>query len=191
MKKYVGLFALWAMVVAGFYSVAHSAQTCANTDFECYESGPSQNLSTPWRVDSSGNLTTSGGATIAGSVALTGSQTTVGKTIYTPTSATALSTQSTISPTATYITVVSTGGNVVLGQGAPYVAIATASATNGQILVLGSTVSSNGATVTITSGAAAGCDLGSATRTLSYGKRLGLIYDSAISMWTELFYGSN
>lgn len=49
---------LGALVVLGAgFSLLHAAQTCQRTDLQCYESGSSQNLLTPFRVDSSGNIT--------------------------------------------------------------------------------------------------------------------------------------
>ena len=38
----------------------HAAQTCQRSDFQCFESGPSGNLSTPFRVDAAGDLTAAG-----------------------------------------------------------------------------------------------------------------------------------
>ena len=155
-----------------------------------YTTGPNDQCYI-YYVDKSGNQAQSGNLTVLGSVTTTGSQTLTGLQAFSPTSQLGLSTTSTISPTATYMLLTSTGGTVTLGQGAPYVAIATATAVNGQILILGSTVPLSGASISLTSGTASGLDLGAATRAINYGKKLGLIYDSLTSMWTELFYGNN
>ena len=46
-----------AMALLGFVSqLSLAVQICNKTDFMCFESGPSQNLSTPYRIDSSGNM---------------------------------------------------------------------------------------------------------------------------------------
>jgi hypothetical protein len=65
---------LWKLLVAlsvlgAGFNVAQAAQTCQKTDFFCYESGPSQNLSTPARLDANGNMILLGNATVAGTVA--------------------------------------------------------------------------------------------------------------------------
>jgi hypothetical protein len=106
---------------------------------------------------------------------------------YNPQGITAVSSMTTISPVANYLTLVSTGGVVTVGG--TVASISTATAFNGQMLILGATQGVN--IVVITSSTASGCDLGAATRSIGYGKRLGLIFDSATSIWTELFYGNN
>jgi hypothetical protein len=50
MKNSFKLF-LGLMLIAG---TCRAAQVCKSSDFWCYEAGPSQNLSTPARLDSSG-----------------------------------------------------------------------------------------------------------------------------------------
>lgn len=72
-RKYlVGL-----MLFMGLPILIHAANTCAKSDIECYQSGPSQNLSTMYRVDASGNATFAGTLTTQGS----GTQT-IGGTLF-------------------------------------------------------------------------------------------------------------
>ena len=59
MKNIWKLFGALSLLGAVTYW-AQAAQTCQRTDYLCFESGPSQNLSTPFRVDSGGNLTANG-----------------------------------------------------------------------------------------------------------------------------------
>lgn len=136
-----------------------AAQVCQPTDFWCYESGPSQNLSTMGRMDSSGNLTVKGTSTVQGTELQTGSGVNVytasmrfiGPTIFSPTSATggvgggggglAVTTQTI--PTATYMTLISSGSNLLM-SGLPSIATATVvggatALPDGQLLILGST----------------------------------------------------
>jgi hypothetical protein len=56
-------------VLGGVIQWGQAAQTCTRTDFWCYESGPSGNLSTPARLDASGNMTLTGTASITGPIA--------------------------------------------------------------------------------------------------------------------------
>lgn len=202
MKK---LFKLGVLgLIVAVVPLAQAVQVCQKSDIQCYESGPSQNLSTPFRVDATGNVTTAGGVTMTGNETISGtgtnsnagSQSIAGRTIYTPLSVT-VATTSAISPSATYIMIVSSGGNLVMNGGAStaagiYPLISTATAVNGQFLVIGTTVSAPGSySITLTSGTGSALDLGAATRVIGYGKKLGLVFDSANAIWVELFYGSN
>src|SRR5579864_7557347 len=68
MKK-IGKWVLALTLCAG--GVVRAAQVCQRTDFLCFESGPSQNLSTPFRVDAAGNVT-SASSIAAGTIGGTG-----------------------------------------------------------------------------------------------------------------------
>lgn len=179
-----------------------AANTCTRTDFECYQSGPSQNLNTQWRIDatgnvtSAGNLTANGNLSVLGQSSFTGQSTVSGLSIY-PSQFVNVSTTTAITPTSTYILLNSTGSAVVLNGGSgnaaggPYPAISTATIANGTYIVLGTTTSASGFAVTLTSGTGSGLDLGSATRVIGFGKQIGLIYNSTQGQWLELYYGSN
>ena len=176
---------------------AQAAQVCQRSDIQCYESGPSGNLATPFRIDAAGNLTTLGNETVSGTGinSNAGSQSIAGRTIYVPLGVT-VSTAAPIGITATYENIISTGGNIVLAGGSGnslgvYPAISTSTAVNGQELILGTTVQTSNFAVTLTSGTAEALDLGAATRLIQYGKRLGLIFDSTNAIWVEMFYGNN
>jgi len=117
-----------------------------------------------------------------------------GITEYTPANQT-VSSVTTISPTSSIIVIESTGNNVNLagsgGIGPSIPAIATGTALNGQYLILMSTNPSFSSTVTISSGATTGVHLGAATRLVGQNSVLTLIYNSVLSMWQEVSYGSN
>lgn len=170
MKKLSGLIALWALVIAGFVAVAYSANTCTSSDMYCFQSGPSQSVNTIGRLDSSGNLTVVGNGTMNG------------KTIFVPQSVTAVSTLTTLSPTATYLQIISSGGPVNIGlQNA---AISTTSASAGQYLIIGSTSSTS--TVTITTGSVAGVlSISTNTILINNVRRPSFIYDSTNSVWVQ------
>lgn len=71
MKKLYGLIGALALLV-GLFGIVHSANTCTNTDFECYVSGPSQSPTTVFRVDSVGNISTNGTLSVTGTSTFTG-----------------------------------------------------------------------------------------------------------------------
>lgn len=195
MKKLQRLMAGFAIVSLLLGVTYRVYATCANTDVMCFVVGGTQ----VYRVDSSGNETLTGGLSVTGTGTFTGAVTnssnvtTVGKTIYTPTFGSAqISTTTTLTPTSTYLLVVSTGANVVCGTGllgtAAAPCISTATATNGQYLLIAST--STAGTVTFTDGASNAMALGAA-RTVDVDNTLGLIYDSTSSTWKEVSFGSN
>ena len=182
--KFIGALAL----LMGAVHFANAANTCVPTDMWCYVSGPSQNTTTQARLDASGNLTLNGSATITGNESVSGNNTVSGKTIYPIQTVTGISTQTIgITPTASYMMLLSTGGAVVMTTTA--VQIATATATNGQYVIIGST--SSVSTVTLTAGSAEGIRLGAATRVIDNLKRLTLIFDSFDSQWKEISYASD
>jgi len=198
--KRVWKFAGGIAALLGAVGIAYATQTCQRSDFLCYESGPSQNLSTPFRVDSSGNVSVAGSEavtgnqTTTGNTSTTGSATQLGPTIYTPVAQTGISTITTISPTGTYMQLLSTGtlGPVLLQAasvfGVIYPVISTATATNGQYVILSSTSSTSG--VIISTGIWNTLDTGlrgSAGRlTVDNVKRPAFIFDSADSLWHEV-----
>lgn len=125
MWKLLGMF----VIVASVARVINAA--CASSDFWCYQSGPSTNLTTQGQLSSGGNLTLNGGPVI------------IGKTVLTPTSQVTVSTQVPIAITATWMQIESTGAVVEFVAGSAYPAITTATATSGQYLVLSSTSSAS------------------------------------------------
>lgn len=182
------------VVVLGCASFARAVVTPANTDFQDYCTGRN-NSNCVFKIDSSGNVTGQN-VTSQGTLTATGNATHTAGTLFTQQQVTGISTTTTITPTGTFLVVNSTGGMIVMaGSGSNNVPIiATATATNGQIVVLISTASTAqtvGGQVTVSSGSAAGLQLGAATRALFNGRTLGLIFDSASSTWKELFYGAN
>jgi hypothetical protein len=145
-------------------------------------------------LDKSGNLSISGNETVLGNSTTSGASSTSGTTIYPPTGATNISSTTIILPTATFMTLSSSAGVVTCGLGlgsggtaAP--CISTSTAINGQFLILGATQSVN--VVMLTSGTSSGMDLGASTRTITWGKTETLIYNSVLSLWTEISYGNN
>ena len=68
MKKFLLVVGCLALLV-GAFNLSHAAtQVCKNTDFMCFESGPFGNELTPFRIDSSGNITSIGYHTITGDI---------------------------------------------------------------------------------------------------------------------------
>lgn len=186
MKTASKFFGVLAVLIGGL-SYLHAANTCAPTDTMCYQSGPYQNPNTTFRVDASGNVTSNGTGTNS---FIVGSKTVqAGITIFTPVLVTGVSSTTIITPTSTFITVVSTGGQVTCGGTFATPCISTAAATNGQYLIIGST--STPSAVIFTSGTASGMDLGSATRLVDENNKLAVIYDSFAGQWREVSFGSN
>ena len=191
MKRNVLTWSLAVFVVIGLIGISRSANTCAPTDQACYVIGSSQNPTTVFRIDAAGNTTTNSNMTVVGTATHTGI------TVYTPSSVTVVSSASVVSPTATYMQVISSGtGNVTCGLSVTVPAsqaaapcISTSTAVNGQFIIVFATTTV--ATVTFSSATTAGMDLGAAGRAVQFGRSLGLIYDSSISEWKELFYGNN
>lgn len=183
----------WLLASVLIASLGMSVKAAGVTDLMDLCTG-ANNSNCPFKVDSTGLIVSSatGTNTIAGSLSTTGTTTIIGKTVYTPTSVTSISSNTTISPTATYLLVLSTGNNVTCGLTAlPLVApcISTATATNGQYLVIGSTSSTS--SVTFADGTTSGMQLGSATRLVDNLKKLTLIFDSFDSQWKEVSFGNN
>ncbi len=167
----------FAALLAGLWKASYAVNACTKSDFWCYQSGPSQNIVTPGRLDASGNLTL------------------LGESIWNPLVVTGVSSQSTISPSATYMQILSTGGPVLLGGpvngggGAPtYIAISTVSAVAGQLLFLYSTGTitgfqlSTGAAVGINTGVVGSANFLSGT----FPKMLEFMYDAADAVWREV-----
>lgn len=195
MKKILKL-ALAAVILGCSLRMAEAA--CAPTDMFCYASGPYANQTQIGKLDASGNLTVNGSVTSAGvansgSLTNTGNATISGKTIFPVQAVVAITSITVIVPTATYITVVSTGGNVTCGlvttvAGAAAPCVSTATATNGQYLIIASSSSTN--TMTFKDAATAGMDLGG-DRLVDNNNTLTVIYDSTSFLWKEVAFGSN
>lgn len=185
MKKYSFLVLL--SVLIGGIGLSWSANTCTNTDQACYVIGSSQNPTTVYRIDASGNVTNTANITVTGTAAHTG------PTVYTRSQTVAITSTTVILPTSTYMIVASTGGLVTCGLGlngtAAAPCISTSTAVDGQYLVIGATQTTN--PVAFSSATASGMDLGSASRTVQYGKILTLIFDGINSIWREVSYGNN
>lgn len=194
MKKLLSVATAYVLAISAF-SVPMVAYgfSCANTDLACYVTGPYNNLTTQSKLDSSGNLSLNGILTISGSgtSANAGSQSVAGKTIYTPTGVVAITSITVISPAATFMTLVSTGGPVTCGLvttalGAAAPCISTATAVSGQFLILSSTQATS--YVILSSGTASGLWLGAATRTIGNGSIIQLLYNSVLSVWKEVSF---
>lgn len=50
----------WLLASILISSLAYAANNCTNTDIECYVSGPNPSITTRYRIDASGNLTSAG-----------------------------------------------------------------------------------------------------------------------------------
>ncbi len=104
--KTIGAAALLMVLSA----TLHAANTCQRTDIYCHPVGPSQNQTTPYRVDSSGNITagnvTSAGTVSAPTVSVTGF---VGLNAYSSTTIQGLT------PTATFELIGCTGCTTLTG----------------------------------------------------------------------------
>ncbi len=154
-------------VTLGFVGMAHAV--CDSRTTTCYSA-----------IDVSGNATV-GSLTNTGTSNVTGALTASGRIILTPTTQTAVSTSTVITPIVPYLILVSTGGAVTL----PASALST-TATSGTYLILGSTTTN---TITLSDGT--GLQLGASTRALDGLKRITLIFDGLDSQWKELSYASN
>jgi hypothetical protein len=176
-RIFKGLLAL-SLVVCVTRMAISAAQVCKRDDFFCYESGPSQNLTSIARMDATGIFQTYV------------TQQVTGTTVLTPFTGVALSSNSVITPTVTNLIIVSTGSNITMsGSGTVNVpVIATATATAGQWLILQSSAPLGQATVTISSGTSAGLHLGSATRVISQNTVLTLIFDGVYKVWKEVSF---
>lgn len=119
---------LWAVV------------TPASTDFVDYCTG-ANNSNCVYQIDSSGNQTNAGNLTTQGALSVTGASTltgavsaaatytTTGKTVYTPTNFTNFFSSNSVPVTATYVTILSSAGNLLMG-GTPTVATTTLTSSN-------------------------------------------------------------
>lgn len=179
MKRHLGLIALAAGVIGLFCGGAFAAQTCQRSDFFCYESGPSQNLSTPARLDASGNL-----SVLASS--MTGQTTFSGLTVANPVNIVSVATTTILTPTAGFNRILSTGGAVTI------IGFSTAATiADGTYVIIGATADINAVTITSGTSSATGVGLGAATRTIDSKGKLGLIYDAFGNIWRELWYSVN
>ncbi len=91
-----------------------------------------------------------------------------------------------INPSATYVVVASTGGAITFGVGSSYPAISTATATDGQYLVLMATQSVN--TVVISTSPLTAVVGPDATITLTSSSKGGIafIFNALLSQWVEV-----
>jgi hypothetical protein len=142
MKKLYGLIGALALLVGLFgIGIVHSANTCTNSDIMCFVSGPSQNTSTNFRVDASGNITSAGNFTNTGKITSTGtSASTIGGSILQGTSGVAPSTAPTSGNSLGIMT------PVLLANGSANAAV------EGSVLI-SSTAISNQVTVVVSTGA--------------------------------------
>ena len=168
MKKLSLLGALWLSVIIGFAAVSYSAQTCANTDFFCYESGPIYNQITPARLDAAGNLTTLGYHVIGTKAVLSSSNLRL------------TGTGVPLSPTSTFVNLVSSGA---LSYGPAVLNISTATAVDGQYLILIATSTTNA--ITISTGAATGV-AGVDTSIVITTNPTSFIFNALTSLWYEI-----
>lgn len=182
-----GLFR-WLGVFALLVSFGMTGYSAGVTDLLDLCTGKN-NSNCPFRVDANGNVTTLGTVTVSGSGSSTFTGpvsqpqvTTTGVTIYTPQSTTAVSTNTTLSPTATFVNLLSTGAYVTLGLGT-IPAISTTTATNGQLLILNST--STVSYVQISTGTTA-CVVGPTATISTSNKAVSLIFDSAAGLWKQI-----
>ncbi len=105
--------------------------------------------------------------------------------VFTPASQVNVSTQVPISPTATYVQVVSTGGPVTFSATGSYPAISTSSAFSGQFLVLTSSSATN--VVYISTGTnSAVVGMNSSIVISSSMSAVSFIYDGLQSVWKQI-----
>ena len=131
-------------------------------------------------VDDAGNVIA------AGTIAVGGNEVTVGKTIYPPTSV-SVSTITSISPSASYLTLIATGTtNIILSGDLVYgPAISTTAATSGQYLILGSTNSATA--VIIATGTLAGVVGSDQYIVISSTKSaVPFIFNTTVQQWVEV-----
>lgn len=186
MKKLLAASAILAMA-----GLAFSAQTCTKSDFLCFESGPSQSLTTPFRVDSAGNMSVAGTGTFTGNVTQSANTTINGITTFAPPAVVTIASTTYLTPTSTFIEVGGGAGAVTWGLPGqtPYnTGLSTTSVAAGTFVILEGT--SSVSTVTLSSNTINGADfwLGSGTRVIDNQHVIGLIYDSVQNVWKELFY---
>lgn len=79
MRKLYGFIGALALLV-GLFGIVHSSNTCTPTDIMCFVSGPSQNTTTNFRVDASGNVTANN-VTAQGTLNVTGVSTFTGNQV--------------------------------------------------------------------------------------------------------------
>ena len=107
------------------------------------------------------------------------------KTVFAPVSQITVSTTTSITPTATYMVVESTGGNVIFTITSNIPAISTATAINGQYLVLYSTTTA--ANLFISTGTATGIIGDDSMIVISSTKSaVAFIYNSTLLQWVEI-----
>lgn len=133
-----------------------------------------------------------GGNSIQGGVTLVGAETNLAPTINTPTSVTGVTATSQPVPTASYVTYMSTGGNLLM-SGLPSIATATVvgganALPDGQLLTIGST-----ATISYTfrdnaslSGSRIQLQRSQTTAVVSSTQTLNLMYSAPATMWLQL-----
>lgn len=150
---------------------------------EAYNGTGNNHNTTVYTLDYSGNVYFGGSITAAGQSINNGTETSNGLTVYSP-STVFLSSTSAITPTSTFVDAESTGAVVLLGGAAcTNVAISTATAINGQFLVLGST--STTSYIQISTGTQ--CGVVGPTATISLlNKSSSFIFDALAGVWKQL-----
>lgn len=134
-----------------------------------------------WQSDGSGNLSLSQNVSLS-SVTISSVTVTAGKSVLTPLAVVSISSMTTITPTASYLRLLSTGSLVTIGLTVP--AISTTTAIDGQMIVLGST--SSASAVQIATGTVA-CVVGSKTPlVINSLTRIQFIFDAIDGLWKEL-----
>lgn len=197
--KFVGALVL----LSGISRWSVAANTCQPSDMWCYQTGPSQSLTTVGRMDALGNLVLNGYETIAGSQTVTGNSgvtgnqvvsgtnTVTGRTVYSRSTQTGVTISSAINTSSTFVIIVTTSPNAtIVTTAAP--TLSTTTAVDGQFVVIKGT--SSVSTYTFQdNGTLAGSllELGAATRIVSDKKILTLIYDSLQGLWLEVSYANN
>ncbi len=194
MKRFIGVIAM----VMGLMSVGH-ADTQGNAQLlgvSGQGTGPYTGNSTFTLVDQSNitsslilkNLTMNGN--LLGNINVTGTQTGVNETLsgyqaYSSVSQVTVSTQVPISPTGSFMLILSTGGPVTFGVGSSYPAISTATAVDGQFLTIGSTSTGNNVFISTSPLTAVSGDDTSIvfTSTRSF---VTFIYSNALKQWMEI-----
>ena len=179
----------WAALFSALLAISTLA-FAAVTVVQYFGTGTNSTTSI-FKLDDSGNLTILGtlasAALSAANETVTGVNTVSGTSVFTPSIQSSIgnfTVNAPILPTASYIQVETTGTAVNFTA---TTAISTATAVNGQFIIVGSTVSAAGTIVQITTGTATGVVGDDAVIVISSTKSaVGFIYNSALSQWSEV-----
>lgn len=210
MKKIFGLFGLVAMLGIGVHAAnTPTAALLSYTTTGGYAPPISYTVCDPFNVTASlvaQNLTLSGNATVAGNLNVTGSvtggsqngtnETLSGIQVFSPQVIVGISSTTSLTPTSTYVQVLSSAAFVTLGGAtgnagqAWYAPISTASAVPGQLLIIYSTSPTSYVVIsTATTGTAASNGTWASATTVSTqqpSKVLQFIFDGVDQAWREI-----